>query len=324
MNNWFTIGRRAMAIGVSIGLASAALAPAHALTQVRVSVLPIFDTANVYAAIQEGYFKDEGLDVTTQSNQQGGTVGIPGVVAGAYDFAYSATPSILMALQQGLELRIIGGTAGNGKEPPDPAALLVRKGENLQSGKDLEGKTIAVNARNSVQWLFARGWVKAKGGDPDKVTYREVPVPQMIDALKQKQADAAFSIDPFMTVAIRDPAIEVLGWPLSTVLPGTQVANYVVTAETATKRAEVVDGFIRAMRKGAIWINANTGKEPFFKLVNAYTKMDPALIAAMVTKPSQLESDVASVQRVQSLMRENGMLSGPEIDIAAIMYKPRP
>ena len=291
------------------------------LAPFRVSVLPIFDTANLYAALQEGYFKEEGLDVTTQANQQGGVIGIPGLFAGAYDAAYTSTPSIFLAAQQGLALRVIGGTAAIGSAPPDPAALLARTSDHLGSGKDLAGKTIAVNARNNIQWLLARAWVKQTGGDPDRVTYREIPVPQMVDALKSRQTDVAFSIDPFLAAARQDPDIAVLGWPLSVVLPNAQIANYVVTADTARKRPAIVEAFVRGMRKGAAWINTNAGKEPFFRLVNSYTRMDPSLISAMVMKPSQMEIDLRSLKRIEDLMAEQGLLTS-EIDPASIAFRP--
>ncbi len=311
-------------IALTMIASTSLLSPARAqVTPVHVSTLPIAEIANLYAAIQEGYFKMEGLDVTTEANQQGGAVGIPGLVAGAYDVAYSNTPTILLAAQQGIDLRIIATPTGIGDRPPDPAALLALKAENLHTGKDMEGKSIAVNVRNGLQWMVARGWVKAKGGDPDKVTYREVAVPQMTDALKARQVDAALSIDPFMTIALRDPTIEILGWPLSTVLPNIQVSNFVVTAETATKRSDMVNKFIRGMNKGSDWVNANLGKEPFFKLVNSYTKMDPALLAQLVVKKSGTETNVDSLKRLAALMRDSGLLT-TDIDVAKIVYRPSP
>jgi NitT/TauT family transport system substrate-binding protein len=305
-----------------IGIVTAALfSPASAQqTTVRVSVIPILDMVNFFVALEEGYFKDEGLDVTTQTNQQGGAVGIPGMVAGAYDVAYSNTPTILLAIQQGIDLRIIAGASKNPLKPPEQVGLVGRKEDKLRNGKDLEGKSIAVNARNGVQWLFSRAWVKATGGDPDRVTYREVPFPQMLDALKSKQVDAILAIDPFLTFGQRDPSLEVIGWPFNVVLPGIQAAAYVVTAETAAKRPELVAKFVRGLKRGADWANANTLKEPYLKIVNSYTKMDPALIASMPVAPADTEVDLNSLNKIATLMRENGLLTS-NIDVANKVLK---
>ena len=55
-------------------------------------------------------------------------------------------------------------------------------------------------------WLYARAWIQATGGDPDKVTFLEVPFPQMEDALRQQRVDAAFMVAPFSIVSARSPA----------------------------------------------------------------------------------------------------------------------
>jgi NitT/TauT family transport system substrate-binding protein len=290
------------------------------LTQVRVSIVPIADLAPLFAAIQEGYFKAEGLDVTTQNNQAGGAVGIPAVVAGAYEIAFTNVPSALLALQQGIDLRIIAATSTVFNQPPDPAGVLARKVDGLHSGKNMEGKTVAVNARNNINWLLARAWVKATGGDPDKVTYREVPIPQSVDALKNKQVDAAMIPDPFLTLGRRDPELEVVGWPMSTVVPRIQPAGFVVTAETAANRPDLIERFLRAYKKGADWVNANVGKEPFIKLVNSYTRMDPALIEAMRYPTAESEVDLGSIKRWVILMRENGLLS-TDIDASSKVFR---
>jgi NitT/TauT family transport system substrate-binding protein len=306
----------ALLLASSVGVPAAA----QPATQVRVSTIPILDMATFFAALEQGYFKAEGLDVTTQTTQQGGSVGIPALVSGAYDIAYSNTTTIIQALQQGIDLKIIAGSSFNAKQPPEQVALMSRKADGLKTGKDMEGKSIAVNARNGVQWLFSRAWVKATGGDPDKVTYREVAFPAMVDALKNKQVDAALTIEPFLTFGQRDPDLEVMAWPFNVVAPGMQAAGYVVTAETAAKRADLVNRFLSGLNKGADWVNANLGQEPYLKVVNGYTRLDPRLISALPLLKADNNVDLRSLERMAQLMRENGLLTSP-IDLASKIYK---
>jgi NitT/TauT family transport system substrate-binding protein len=306
----------ALLLAFSVGVPAAA----QPATQVRVSTIPILDMATFFAALEQGYFKAEGLDVTTQTTQQGGSVGIPALVSGAYDIAYSNTTTIIQALQQGIDLKIIAGSSFNAKQPPEQVALMSRKADGLKTGKDMEGKSIAVNARNGVQWLFSRAWVKATGGDPDKVNYREVAFPAMIDALKNKQVDAALTIEPFLTFGQRDPDLEVMAWPFNVVAPGMQAAGYVVTAETAAKRADLVNKFLSGLNKGADWVNANLGQEPYLKVVNGYTRLDPRLISALPLLKAYNNVDLRSLERMAQLMRENGLLTS-QIDLASKIYK---
>jgi NitT/TauT family transport system substrate-binding protein len=95
------------------------------LPKMRVSAITISDCVPFYAAMQQGYFPAAGIEVATEA-ETGGTVGIPAVVAGAYDVVYSNIPSILQAIAQGIDLRFIAG--GNPLNPPDTTGLYVRKG----------------------------------------------------------------------------------------------------------------------------------------------------------------------------------------------------
>jgi ABC-type nitrate/sulfonate/bicarbonate transport system substrate-binding protein len=78
-----------------------------------------------------------------------------------------------------------------------------------------------------------------------------------------------------------------------------------VTGESVERRPEVIPKFVRGMRKGADWLNANNGQDSFFELVAGYTRRDPARIKAM--------------RRLADLMVEHGMLKQP-VDPAAMVF----
>src|SRR6188768_2868934 len=149
-------------------------------TKMRVSTIPIIDIAPLQVAIAKGYFAAEGIEVDTTPTQ-GGAAGIPALAAGQVQVVFSNVVSIIQAAKQGLGIQIIAPASTTGDEPPDQAALIAKKGTPLKTGKDFEGKRIAVNTRNNIIWLYARAWVRATGGNPDAVTYLEVPFPQMVD-----------------------------------------------------------------------------------------------------------------------------------------------
>ena len=185
---------------------------AESLPLVHVGIIPIYSVAQHFAADAQGYFAAEGIAVTTQP-VQGGVIGIPGLVSGSFDVLYSNSISVLSALERGIDLRIIAEGTPIPAKPPDADALFKRRGENISSGKDLEGKVVGINTRFTAQWLVMQGWIKKTGGDLSKITYREVPLPSMLDALKNKQVDVALVLDPFMSIAFGDPTFELLGWP---------------------------------------------------------------------------------------------------------------
>jgi NitT/TauT family transport system substrate-binding protein len=273
----------------------------------RVGIIPISGTAAYYAAQKQGFFAAENLAVSS-TVIRGGAAAIPALVGGSFDVVYSNGTSIVQAIAKGIDLRIVIEGTIMGSAPPDPGALLKRKGEPIRNGKDLEGKVVAVNALRDVQWMFMKAWVAATGGDAEKVQIIEIALPAMVEALKQKRVDAALVIDPYMTVALDDPGIELLDWPMSKVFAGGPVAFFAVTPEMAQKRPQDVRAFVRAYKRGANWLNANEGKEPFFSLIAEYTGMNLDLVRRMKPVPAPAEIVPSTLPRLTTLMRQTGLL----------------
>jgi NitT/TauT family transport system substrate-binding protein len=276
------------------------------LVRLRVAAIAITDCAPFFAAQQQGYFTANGLDVVTEA-ETGGVLGIPAVVAGAYDVVYTNMPSALLAIGQGIDLRFIAG--GGELNPPDTTALFIRRGEPLHTGKEFEGHTIGVNDTRGLQWMYARGWVKATGGNPDAVTYRAVPFPQMVDALKNKQVDGIIPSEPFTSAAKSEPALDLIANPGHVVFPKGRVAAWMVMGPYAAAHADALRRFVAAMDKGAQWFNANLNTPAFAPFIAGYTKLDPARVAAIAKGPTSVGISPADVRRMADLMRANGVLT---------------
>ena len=313
------LSRRAALTLLSVSAAAAGLPKARAAepTTLHVSIVPIFDVAPYFAADKQGYFAAEGLAITSQPTQ-GGAVGIPALVSGSFDIVYSNSISVVTALEQGIDLRIVA-QGSLISPPPNSNGLLGRKGEAFRTGKDLEGKTIGVNARYNIQWLAMRAWVKKTGGDPDKVTYREVPIPSSLDAIKSKQVDVGLVLDPFLTIGLGDPALEFIDWPIYAVLPGGATAFWVVLGKAVVEKPDVVKSFVRAYRKGAQWVNAHRGTAEFIDLVSTYTHIDPKLAGKMVVPTAELGVTLGPIKQLTALMREHGLLHG-DVDVQSKVF----
>lgn len=311
--------RHALAAAGALAAWPLTKASAADLPLVRVSIVPIFVVAPHVIADRLGYFTAEGIAVTTQP-VQGGTVGIPGLVAGSFDVLYANSVAVLTALERGIDLRIIEEGTRIPVKPPDPAALLQRKGGGLRTGKDLEGKVIGINAKFDIQWLIAQAWVKQTGGDPSKVSYREMPLPSMLDALGGGQVDAVVAVDPFLTVGLGDPRFELLDWAQSKVMPGLPSSLWVVSGDGAEKKRDLIRAYIRGFTKGAQWVDAHLGDAQYLQLVASFTKTDEKLLAKMVVGMQPLTVDVAGIEGMAALMKANGLLQ-TDIDVAAKIFK---
>jgi NitT/TauT family transport system substrate-binding protein len=287
----------------------------------KVSIIPITDVAPLFAAIKEGYFKEQGLEVDTAPTT-GGAVGIPGLLAGAYDIVFTNIVSTVQAKEQGLPIKIIAPASalGDGSQGEGGAGILVRKGEGLKSGADLAGKSLGVNTQKNVIWLYARAWVQKTGGDPAKVVYREVPFPQMVDALRGKRVDAVFAVDPFLTLGRADPALEYIGSPYILVQPNLAVAQYIATEEFIGKHPETISRFNAALQKGIEWVSKRLETTELRNLLASYTRINPGLLAKMsppVDPPRKV--DVDSIRKTMSLMKEHGLLT-TDVNTDALLH----
>lgn len=287
-------------------------------TKLRVSIIPIIDVAPLQVAIARGFFAAEGLEVDT-TPIQGGAAGIPALAAGQVQVAFSNVISTVLAARQNLGVEIIAAGSTTGDAPPDLAGLVAKKGSALKTGKDFEGKRIAVNTRNNIIWLYARAWVRATGGNPDAVTYLEVPFPQMIDAVKGDRVDAAFVVEPFLTAGLAGD-VQVVGWPYNTVQKGFPAAQYVASKTFIQQNPGVIDRWVRAYLKGVDWTNQNLGSEELLRIISGYTRIPPEVLKKLPMPPYQKTVDPAALEPVVAEMRRHAMLDAP-FDVKALLYR---
>lgn len=288
-------------------------------TKIRVSTIPIIDTAPLQVGIAKGFFAAEGLEVDTTPTA-GGAMGLPALAAGQVQITFSNVISVVLGAKQGLGFEIIAAGSNTGEKTPDLAALIAKKGSTIKTGKDLEGKRVAVNTRNNIIWLYVRAWVQATGGNPDAVTYLEVPFPQMVDAVKGDRVDAAFVVEPFLSAGVASDAVSIVGWPYNAVQKRIPVSQYVATKTFISQNPGVIDRWVRAYNKSVDWTNQNQGSEEWTKIIAAYTRLAPEQIRSLSLPPYEKTVDPASIDMVVEQMRKNKMIEGP-FDSKALLYR---
>jgi NitT/TauT family transport system substrate-binding protein len=306
--------------GLLAGLIALTAGPALAQTKLRVGTNQNIDAAALEVARVKGFLAEEGLDVEI-TPVVGGAASLPTLAAGKIDIAASNLISIVLGVKNDLPFKIIGaGDAGRPKAP-DLAGMISKTGSGLKTGKDLEGKKVATNTRNNIIWLFARAWIEKTGGDPDKVNFVEVPFPQMIDALAQGRADAAFLVEPFLSSGLNTKNYEAIGWPYVQVLPGTPISQWVATEDFVKANGPTIEKFARALNKASDWIAKNETNPEWFTLVSAYTKMSPEAVQASAVPVFEKKLDPAAIEQVIALMRKHGLLSsGDKIDVGKLLH----
>jgi NitT/TauT family transport system substrate-binding protein len=236
--------------------------------------LPADSSAVVYYALDNGYFKEENLDVKITPMTNSGAI-IAAIAGGGGDVGNSVVGSLADARSKGIPV-IYFAPAGLYDATSPTAALVTLPGSPIKSAKDLSGKVVAVSGLNDLTYYATRMWIDKNGGKSADVKYVELPFPAMAAALEQKRIDAAYIIDPFLTAG---GDLHILGRAAESIANRYQATGWIANESWLASHADVALRFGVAIRKAAVW--ANSHQKESAAILLKYTKIDPAVVEHM-------------------------------------------
>lgn len=280
-------------------------------TPITVGTIPIIDVAPLHVGLEEGFFEEEGLEVEI-STGEGGAAIVPGVVGGSYDFGFGNSLSLVVASASGLDLRVVAsGVYGTGDPAADPYAVITAD-DTLQRPADLEGRTVAVNTVNAIGDTIVKASVAADGGDPSTIEFVEVPFPNANAAVTAGDVDAAWQVEPFITLGT-DEGVRVLTTPLNDVAEEIEVSTYFTTAQYADQNADVVERFTRAIERSLE--HAQENPDAVRAVLPTYLEVTPELAERLILPRWDTEPSEATFELYRDLGQEYGLLDGePDLD----------
>jgi len=136
---------------------------AAALDPVKMTIAA-FSTnyAPFFNATEQGYFKDEGIDVEVEN--AGGGVATPALLSGQFDFSTSES-SAFSAIMKGGRLKVIAIEANRA------TFQLWSTDPDLKTVQDLKGKMVGIQTRGDTFEIWMRLVLKAHGMNGDDVGY---------------------------------------------------------------------------------------------------------------------------------------------------------
>jgi NitT/TauT family transport system substrate-binding protein len=256
-------GMRMSAKNIKLAFAAAALfvggaMQASAQTAVKFALDWKFEgpSAPYFVAIDKGFYKAEGLDVTVDTGP-GSVAGIARVAAGTYPLGFFDINSLVKFRDQNPAQQV---QAVMMVYDVPPFSIVSLKKSGIKTPADLMGKTLGAPAPDGAfaQW---KAFVKANKFDDSKVKIENVGFPVREPMLAQGKVDAitGFSFSSFFNLTQNKiPADDISVMLMSDhglVLYGNAV---MVNPEFAKANPKVVAGFVRATIKGFI----ETAKNP--------------------------------------------------------------
>lgn len=280
------------------------------LTPVTVGLLQIAPHAAVQLGIDEGIFEKHGLDVSIQLGQ-GGAALLPAVSSGSIQFAVGNPLSILVAASQGLDMRTIAGYSYQDLGVP-ASGLVVRADAGIDSWADLAGKTVAVNAVNTLGDLGTMGLVEADGGDPKAVTFTEIAFPDQLAQLEQGNIDAAWIPEPFISAALATDGMTYLGNTFD-VIPGLYSTVTFTSGAYAEANPEVTKAFAEAITEVTEFAMANEDLNR--EAIVAYTGMPAEVVDTITLEELSGSLDPAIFEELSALALKFGFLkTAPDLN----------
>ena len=203
-------------------------------------------------ALDKGYFKEAGLDITGILTSKGGGTSVRNLMAGETLYAEVALPAALSAIQEGFPIKIVsGGTDGN------PGYWLTRLGEVINKPEDLKGKRFVYSRPKSVSESVIFAILKSHKIDPADVKMVALDQSASLVALEQGKVDIVPMSEPMYTQKVKEGAkYQVIQWLEAKVPAYTQTVG-VATDETIAKRGDKLRAAIAARRKAVDFIYAN-------------------------------------------------------------------
>ena len=237
--------------GVFVALVAAAMVtPAGAQQAVKFTLDWKFEgpAAPFVVAIDKGYYKAEGLDVTIDT--AGGSLEpLNRIASGTYDIGFGDINSLIKFrdANPGVPIKAIYMVYNK-----PPFSIVGRKSRGVVKPKDLEGRKLGAPAPDGAyaQWPI---FVKANSIDASKVTIENVGFPVREPMLAAGQVDAitGFSFSSYINLKDRGVAAD----DITVLLMADYGVNLygntiIVNPKFAAEKPEVVKAFLRAFTKG--------------------------------------------------------------------------
>jgi len=196
-------------------------------------------------AMEKGFFKKNGVDVTGILTAAGGGTAVRNTLAGGIPFGEVSLAAAVQAVNAGQKLIIVGA----GTWSVADQMWLVKKDSTLQGIKDLVGKQIAYTAPGSVSNMLILMALKANGMTPQQV--KLVPAGDLganISAVGSGAVDAGFSDE--LIYAQHKELVKPLFMVRDVLDPHMMQTVMITTADYAKAHPDIIKGLVNARREG--------------------------------------------------------------------------
>jgi NitT/TauT family transport system substrate-binding protein len=300
-NAFQSLRRTAMA---TIILLLAPIGFAAAQSKITIGVPPVPEFVLPMIAIENGYFRDHGLDATMRIIP-GGQSMPAALQSDSLQIAALSTASLIQVTDSGLDLVIVSGGAIASVNDTN-YGIVAGANSGIEKPEDFVGRKIGTPGLGSFFHIMAREWFRRKGVDWRKITFVESTFPQLADLLKAGTVDAVLTTNPFLQRA----AVPGLGGKIFYIaadLPDRLPPFiYAASRAWAENHREAVAGFKAAMDKAITFEESDIPRA--LEIFGKNVKMPPEIVKTLSINKLETNVTPQQVQLWVEMMEKQDML----------------
>src|SRR5438270_2428748 len=286
---------------------------------VKIGFIGLTCEAPIYYAYEAGLFKDEGLEPElvkcSWANYK------DNLALGAYDITHHLVMYFLKPIEQGLDVRFLGGV--------HTGCLRVQTGVDspIHTIQDLKGKRIGVPGMGTPPFVFANRVFGTHGVDAGRdITWKVFPAGELGLALKKGEVDAVANAEPIGTLLISQGiARNVEGMDEATDMPyaNEYCCEIIANGKWIDANPDSAARAARAILRGAKWVQENPKAAAQLAVDKKYLASTVELNTVAISRLKYIPSVKSAEETLYSAakeMRAAKMLS-PETDTDALAKK---
>lgn len=284
-----------------IGLAAAAplgfvlpqRAGAATLPLVRVLLIRTDGVKTILWAQQQKIFEKHGITVQVTTMGSGAAT-LPAMFGGSGEIGAGNLFPMFAAHLRGLAIKLVSPASLYLSSNAD-SVLLVPADSPIRSGKDLNGKTVGVDALNDVYTLSTRAFVDQAGGDGSTIKPVEIPPAETLAALLAGRIDAGVFKTPFGSIALAGGKARLLGKPLDAIASRFLLSAWVSTDDIIAKEGPAIAAFQAAVAESARYTNAH--QDQTVNMMAQFTGQSPQAVRSSVRATSAVSVTLPEIQK---------------------------
>jgi NitT/TauT family transport system substrate-binding protein len=275
-------------------------------TKVRVGYIGLTCEAPIFTAVEKGFFKEEGLQVSLVKCEWANYKDV--LALGGFDVTHHLVMYFLKPVEQGLDVKFTGGI--------HRGCLRVQAASKgpIRSIADLKGKRIGIPGMGTPPFIFANRVLGANGIDPGKdVTWLVFPAGELGLALDKGEVDAVADSEPIGTLLMADGKVRNIADQANDAPYNSEYCCAVlVNGKFLSKNPKAAAAATRALLKAAKWVETNPAAAARMSVEKKYLASNPELNTVAISHLRYVPSVSGAEAAVKSAameMKKAGMLT---------------